>query len=175
MKMDEGLDTGPMLSRAIVEITTSTTATSLNETLSIMGADLLLKTLDPYVEGSLMPVPQPEGGITYAEKLSKAESGLDWTQSATSLDCQIRAFTPWPGVYFEHNGTVVKVSKAEVIPEMSGVPGEVLDDQLTIACGNGAIRLQLLQRPGGTWLTPLEFLNGYDLAKGTQLSCIVLS
>lgn len=175
MKMDEGLDTGPILSRDVIEITTTTTATSLHEVLSIMGADLLLKTLAPYVEGSLTPILQSEGGITYAEKLSKTESGLDWAQSATSLDCRIRALTPWPGVHFEHNGTVIKVSKAEVISEMSGVPGEVLDDQLTIACGNGALRLQLLQRPGGKWLTPHEFLNGYDLAKGTQLSCIALS
>lgn len=169
MKMDEGLDTGPMLSTDVVAITPQTTASMLHETLSIMGATLLVETLAPYVEGTLQPCPQPETGVTYADKLSKMESCLDWTQSAEVLDRRIRALTPWPGVYFSHNGTPIKVSKAEVISEMTGTPGNVLDDQLTIACGIGALRLLLLQRPGGKWLNPIEFLNGYDLPAGSQL------
>lgn len=175
MKMDEGLDTGPMLSGDRVEITSTTTAASLQEILSILGSELLLKTLDPYIQGSLPLIFQPKTGITYAEKLSKTESDLDWTQTAESLNCRIRALTPWPGVHFNYNGTLIKVSQTEVVSNMSGEPGEVLDNQLTIACGTGALRLLLLQRPGGRWLTPPEFLNGYDLPQGTRLPCIDLS
>lgn len=169
MKMDEGLDTGPMLSTAMVAITPQTTTSILHDTLSTIGAKLLVETLDLYIKGTLTPLSQPEIGVTYADKLSKAESCLDWTESAATLDRRIRAFTPWPGLYFNHNGMAIKVSKAEVVLEMTGTPGEILDNQLTIACGTGALRLLLLQRPGGKWLSPTEFLNGYDLPVGSRL------
>ena len=169
MKMDEGLDTGPMLSTAVVAITSQTTTSILHDTLSTIGAKLLVETLDLYIKGTLTPLSQPETGVTYADKLSKTESCLDWTESAATLDRRIRAFTPWPGLYFNHNGMAIKVSKAEVVLEMTGTPGEILDNQLTIACGTGALRLLLLQRPGGKWLSPTEFLNGYDLPVGSRL------
>lgn len=169
MKMDEGLDTGPMLSTAVVAITPQTTTSILHDTLSTIGAKLLVETLDLYIKGTLTPLSQPETGVTYADKLSKAESCLDWTESAATLDRRIRAFTPWPGLYFNHNGMAIKVSKAEVVLEMTGTPGEILDNQLTIACGTDALRLLLLQRPGGKWLSPTEFLNGYDLPVGSRL------
>lgn len=169
MQMDEGLDTGPMLSHIATPITKDTTASILHDTMSALGADLLLQTLDPYVQGTLKPMPQPEVGATYADKLSKNESCLDWNESADTIDRRIRALTPWPGIYFMHQGTPIKIGKVEVVPEVTGIPGEVIDDQLTIACGKGGIRLLLVQRPGGKWLTPLEFLNGYALPKGTKL------
>jgi methionyl-tRNA formyltransferase len=169
MKMDEGLDTGPMLSTAIVTITSQTTASTLHDTLSTIGATLLVETLTPYLKGTLQPLPQPETGVTYADKLSKAESCLDWGESAEALDRRIRAFTPWPGLYFNHNDIPIKISKAEVVLDMAGTPGKVLDNQLTVACEKGALRLLRLQRPGGKWLSPTEFLNGYDLPVGSQL------
>jgi methionyl-tRNA formyltransferase len=169
MKMDEGLDTGPMLSTATVAITPQITALTLHDTLSTIGATLLIETLAPYLNGTLQPLSQPESGVTYADKLSKAESCLDWNESAEVLDRRIRAFTPWPGLYFNHNGTPIKVSTAEVVLDTTDAPGKVLDNQLTIACGEGALRLLSLQRPGGKWLSPTEFLNGYDLPIGSQL------
>lgn len=169
MQMDEGLDTGPMLSKSVVAITPQTTALTLHDTLSTIGATLLVETLDPYLKGTLQPLPQPESGVTYADKLSKAESCLDWNESAQALDRRIRAFTPWPGLYFNHNGMPIKVSKAEVVSDTTDTPGKVLDNQLTIACGKGALRLLQLQRPGGKWLSPTEFLNGYDLPVGSCL------
>ncbi|WP_032112806.1 methionyl-tRNA formyltransferase [Candidatus Paracaedibacter symbiosus] len=169
MQMDEGLDTGPMLVKESLPITSTTTASNLHDAMSLLGAELLLKTLDPYIMGMVKPTIQPETGITYADKLSKLESCLNWAESAQVLDRRVRALNPWPGVYFEHNGTLIKVSKIELIANASGTPGEVIDNQLTIACGEGAIRLLQVQRPGGKWLSPAEFLNGYDLPPGTKL------
>lgn len=169
MQMDEGLDTGPMLSHATVPITHNTTASTLHDAMSSLGADLLLQILDPYVQGTLKPVLQPEIGVTYADKLSKSESCLNWSDTAEAIDRRIRALTPWPGVYFTHQDTPIKISKVEVVPDVAGIPGEIVDDQLTIACGRGGIRLLLVQRPGGKWLTSTEFLNGYNLPKGTKL------
>jgi methionyl-tRNA formyltransferase len=169
MKMDEGLDTGPMFSTATVAITPQTTALTLHDTLSTIGATLLIETLALYLKGTLQPLPQPESGVTYADKLSKAESCLDWNESAEALDRRIRAFTPWPGLYFNHNGIPIKVNKAEVVSNTTDIPGKVLDNQLTIACGKGALRLLRLQRPNGKWLSASEFLNWYDLPAGSQL------
>lgn len=169
MQMDDGLDTGPMLSRAVIPIRQDTTASILHDKMSELGADLLLQTVKPYVQGTLAPVPQPEEGVTYADKLSKNESCLNWNDTAEVIERRIRALTPWPGVYFTHQGTPIKISKAIMVPEVMGTPGEVVDDELTIACGKGGLRLCLVQRPGGKWLTSTEFLNGYDLPKGTKL------
>lgn len=173
MKMDEGLDTGPMLSIGSLPLTLETTTLTLQKELSLMGASLLLETLPSYIEGHLQPLPQPETGITYADKLSKEESQWDWQQPAEVLLRQLRALHPWPGVYFDHAGVPIKVREALLCPDQQGMPGQVLDEQLTIACGKGAIRLMSLQRPGGKWLSSQEFLNGYSLPKGTLLGCPV--
>lgn len=171
MKMDEGLDTGPMLSKCAIPLTLETTTLMLQEELSHKGADLLLETLPPYIAGELQPLLQPETGITYADKLSKEESQWDWRQPAEVLLRQLRALHPWPGVYFDHAGISIKVREALLCPDQQGQPGEILDNQLTIACGKGALRLMSLQRPGGKWLSSQEFLNGYSLPKGTFLGC----
>lgn len=170
MKMDEGLDTGPMLSKAYITLNPSTTSTTLHDEMRLIGADLLIKTIDAYIKGTLLPEKQPDNGITYADKLSKTESMLDWANSSVSLDRKLRALTPWPGVYFTHNNTIIKVREAVIVPEAHGTPGEIIDDKLTIACGDkGGLRLLSLQRPGGKWLSGQEFLNGYPLPKGTRL------
>lgn len=179
MKMDEGLDTGPMLTKGVVSITPQTACLHLHDALSELGAKLLLETIPGYVDGSITLETQPEEGITYAHKLSKEESHLDWNRSAWELDCQIRGSSMWPGTYFVHAGTTFKVSKALVVERNfteSVLPGTVLDDQLTIACGSGgALRLLTVQKPGGKWLSAEEFLRGYALPQGILLPGIETS
>lgn len=169
MQMDEGLDTGAMLAKKSIPITEKTTASSLHDAMSILGSELLLETIEPYIQGKIKPNIQSEEGVTYADKLSKAESLLNWSEPAEVLDRRIRALTPWPGVYFEYNGMQFKVNEAKVIQGVKGNPGQILDDNLTIACGENALRLLQVQRPGGKWLAPAAFLNGYPLSQGTIL------
>lgn len=173
MKMDEGLDTGPMLTKRAISITSETTSQDLHDQLTLIGAELLLETIPGYIDGSIPLQVQPEDGITYAHKLSKEESRLDWNRPAQELDCHIRGLHPWPGTYFHHEETLLKVSKAMLVEreiDDSVRPGTVLDDRLTIACGQGALRLLTLQKPGGKWLSVEEFLRGYMLPRGTFLS-----
>jgi methionyl-tRNA formyltransferase len=129
----------------------------------------LLEAIEGYVTGSLLPIPQPQEGITYAHKLTREEGVIDWSFPADALLRKIQALTPWPGVWFDHNGTRLKVLKAEVISNLAREPGMVLDDQLTIACGIGALRPTILQRPGGVPLDTDAFLRGYPLPAGTHL------
>ncbi|MBM3633164.1 MAG: methionyl-tRNA formyltransferase [Alphaproteobacteria bacterium] len=173
MKMDVGLDTGPMLLKKNISIDAHTTATNLHDALSNMGGPLLLEALEAYAAGTLQPTPQPLEGVTYATKLTREEGQIDWKLSASVWVRKIQAFTPWPGVWFEHDGTRLKILAAESIPEAQGIPGTILDDHLTIACGEGALRLKILQRPGGAPLDAKDFLRGYLLPKGTVLSCPV--
>ncbi|GGG17437.1 methionyl-tRNA formyltransferase [Caldovatus sediminis] len=169
MRMDEGLDTGPMLLREAVPIGPRTTAQELHDRLAELGARLVLRALaeDP------PPVPQPEEGVTYAPKLTKADGRLDWTQDAAALDRRVRALNPWPGTFFEHAGTTIRVLAAEPTEGEAGAPpGTVLGDgaPLRIACGGGtALRLTRLQRPGRAPLATAEFLRGYPLPPGTAL------
>jgi len=174
MKMDEGLDTGPMISQATVDITTETTAQTLHDALTKLGADLLLKTIPRYLDRSLPLIEQPTEGVTHAAKLSKEDSILDWRRTAVELHQQIRGLHPWPGTYFMHGDDCLKVSEAELIDTInaeSSAPGIILDNHLTIACGRGALRLLKIQKPGGKWLSADEFLRGYPLRQGMQLSC----
>lgn len=173
MKMDEGLDTGDMLTIATTPITGTTTASSLHDELAHIGAKLLLETIPGYLDRTILPQVQPQEGLTYAHKLTKAESQLDWRRSAHELDCQIRGLTPWPGAYFIWGEDILKVAKAHVVDVSEpGVPGEILDDQLTIACESSsakALRIDLIQKPGSKWLPTQDFLRGYNLPKGTIL------
>lgn len=171
MKMDEGLDTGPMLLKKSLPITPQTTATSLHDALSEMGGPLLLEALEAYNAGTLHPTPQPVQGITYAAKLTRDEAQINWHDPADVWARKIQAFTPWPGIWFDHEGTRLKVLAADVVPHIQGAPGTVLDDQLTIACGEDALRIQTLQRPGGSALDATSFLRGYSLPIGTVLPC----
>lgn len=170
MKMDEGLDTGPMLSKGDLPIGPTTSATDLHDQLSKLGADLLLPALEGYIAGNLTPLIQPEEGVTYAHKLAREEGRLEWQNSADYLERQIRALNPWPGTWFEHEGVNLKVSSATVVEDDStSSPGLVLDDHLIIACGQGTLHIHKIQRPGGAPLTTEAFLRGYALPKGTLL------
>lgn len=169
MQMDEGLDTGDMILWDTIAITPETTANVLHDQLSKLGATLLMQALPEILEGRHVATQQPETGVTYAHKLSKSESQLDWTKPANELERQIRAFHPWPGTFFIHNDVILKVSRAEIAPQ-SGQPGQVFDG-LTIACGDKSLKITSIQKPGGKWMSADDFLRGYSLPSGTQLPC----
>jgi len=165
MRMDEGLDTGPMLLRDTVPITADTTASTLHDALADMGASLILRALaeDPPEQ------PQPMDGATYAAKLSRDDGKLDFTQDAAALDRRIRALNPWPGTFCDFNGTVLKILAATPATG-SGPPGTVLDNALTIACGIGALRPTRVQAPGRAAMDAGAFLRGHPIPPGTVLS-----
>lgn len=173
MKMDEGLDTGPMLSLERLPITSTTTASQLHDQLSEKGAMLLLPTLEAYIDGKMLPQGQPEEGVTYAHKLTREEGRLDWRNSAEQIERKIRVLNPWPGTWFEHEGINLKVFAATVVEnDTPSNPGLVLQNApLIMSCGQGSLRVDLIQRPGGAVLAPEAFLRGYTLPEGTLLSC----
>lgn len=168
MQMDKGLDTGAMLLTDRIGITATTTADSLHDQLAEMGARLIVEALARYE--TLVPVEQSLDGVTYAAKLTKDEGRLRWDRPAVELERQIRGLSPWPGVWCEILGERLKILSAEVIPSASGAPcGTVLDDALTIACGEGALRLMTVQRAGKGPMAAAAFLRGFAVPKGTVL------
>jgi methionyl-tRNA formyltransferase len=152
MQMDAGLDTGAMLCTRRTAITADDTASSLQERLAAIGGELIVATLSSLASGDLAPVPQPDQGITYAHKIDKREAALDWRDSAVNLERRVRAFDPFPGATLVDQGQAVKVWRAAVDAAGHGAPGEVLSTlpgPLRVACGEGALELIQLQRPGG--------------------------
>jgi methionyl-tRNA formyltransferase len=166
MQMEAGLDTGPVLLRDETPIDRKTAGT-LTDELSAMGGRLMIATLADLA--ALAPEPQPDDGVTYAAKIDKAEARIDLTQDATAVERQVRAFNPVPGAFVEIAGERIKLLSVEVLPEVSGAPGTVLDDQLTIACADGAIRPLVLQRAGRGAMTASELLRGFSVSVGTVL------
>jgi len=164
MQVDEGLDTGPMLLSDQVALDRNTTAASLHDALSAMGAKLILRALDQRPA----PVPQPAVGSTYAAKLTREDGEIDWSRTAAELDRKVRALNPWPGT-FTHAGELVLKIHAATPSQGSGVAGTLLDDHGLVACGDGALRLTRLQRPGRGVLPAEEFLRGTPLPRGTRL------
>ncbi|RVU36578.1 methionyl-tRNA formyltransferase [Hwanghaeella grinnelliae] len=169
MQMVAALDAGPMLLTEEVTITPRMTSADLHDRLAELGGPALIHALEGVVAGTVTPVEQDDAQVTYAAKLSKEEAPLDWTKTAQGLDRQIRAFTPWPGATLTVNDEVVKVLDAAPEPG-SGQPGEVLDDGLLVACGNGALRLKKLQRPGKKAMAAEDMLRGWPVPKGTILT-----
>jgi methionyl-tRNA formyltransferase len=165
MQMEAGLDTGPVLIEERTPIDGKTSGI-LSAELAAIGARLMVRVLDD--PAAFPPRPQPEDGVTYASKIDKAEARIDFIRSAVEVERQVRAFNPAPGAYFEHAGERIKVLSAAVM-ELSGAPGEVLDGQLTIACGKGAIRPLAVQRAGRGVLTSNELLRGFSIDIGTHL------
>jgi methionyl-tRNA formyltransferase len=164
MRMDEGLDTGPMLLRGTTPIGPRTTTPELHDALAAIGGPLVLRALAEQPT----PVPQPEEGVTYAPKLGKEDGRLNWAESAEALDRRVRALNPWPGTYFRHGEDTLRVLEAEPAAG-NGTPGTVLDDAALIACGEGALRLLRLQRAGRAAMPAKDFLRGYALAPGDVL------
>ena len=164
MHMEEGLDTGPMLLKRETPVGRKT-AGELTEELAELGARALLDWLG----NPAPPVPQPDEGVTYAKKVDKAEAQVDWSRSAEEIERQVRAFAPAPGAWFEANGERVKLLETEA-GGGSGTPGEVVDDELTIACGSGTVRPVRVQRAGRGVMTPRELLRGFPIPRGARLT-----
>lgn len=170
MAMDEGLDTGAVYGRAEVPIGPHTTAGDLHDQLAALGAPMMVETLGAVAAGRLTAEPQPEDGVTYASKIDKAEARIDWGLDAPTLDRMIRGLSPFPGAWCEWQGDRIKVLLA--MPEAgvnTAAPGTVLDDNLLIATGNGALRLLRVQRAGKGVVTAADFLRGNALVAGERL------
>ena len=171
MQMDEGLDTGDIVLQQRVGIEPSDDAGTLHDKLAALGASLIVEALRSLAEGRIAPNPQSSTGVTYASKVTTADERLDWRQPAESLLRRVRALSPHPGAWFEANGERFKVLAADVLPDgVTGKPGTILDDSLTVACGNGALRITRIQRAGRAALPAREFLRGCRLDPGTILS-----
>lgn len=166
MQMEAGLDTGPVLLRDTTPIGTEETTGELHDRLSQMGAGLITQALDQLQ--TLTPEAQPEDGVTYAAKIDKAEARIDWGWQAREVDAHIRGLSPFPGAWTEIEGQRVKLLKSR-LAQGCGAPGQVLDDGLTVACGQGAVQLLRLQRAGRGAQDVQEFLRGCPVPKGTRL------
>jgi methionyl-tRNA formyltransferase len=172
MQMDEGLDTGPVCLSELVPIATDMTAGQLHDALSQCGASLMVRALAALERGSLIGTQQPTEGITYAAKIDKAEAHIAFARPVADVHNHVRAMSPFPGAWFEVNGERVKVLRTVV--ELSGIqiaPGTVLrsDNDLLVACTDGAISLIELQRAGKKPMRAQDFLRGFALQSGTRL------
>jgi len=169
MQMDKGLDTGAMLLKESVPITEQTTAQSLHDALAEIGSRLIVRALEDLGAGRLNPVPQPAEGTTYADKLTREDGKIDWHKPASEIERQLRALHPWPGCFFSLHGEVIKLLKAEIVPDKSGAPGTLLDDQLTIACGAQALRLLSVQRPSKNACDGASLFRGLRIQVGAKI------
>jgi methionyl-tRNA formyltransferase len=168
MRMEEGLDTGPVAMEERVWIGDDQTAGDVHERLALLGADLMAQALDALECGTLDPKPQAEVGITYARKITKDETRIIWARSWREVRDHIRGLSPSPGAWFELDGERIKALRA-TRGEGEGAPGMVLDGRLTVACGDGAVRILELQRAGRRPMNADEFLRGSNVAAGTRL------
>ncbi len=164
MRMEEGLDTGPMCKAGRTAITPQTTAQSLHDELAALGARLMVEVL---AQDEVTCTPQPAEGVTYARKIDKAEARIDFTRSAEDVRNHIHGLSPFPGAWFQASGTRIKVLLCETV-EASGDAGTFIDDTLTIACGTGALRLLRLQREGKGAMDADVFQRGFPIAAGTR-------
>ena len=167
MQMEEGLDTGPVLMAERTPIGRKTSGELASE-LSRLGADLMVRALGALERGGVTPQAQSEEGVTYARKNLKEEARIDWTRSAHDVDCYVRGLSPFPGAWTEVNGERLRVLYAEPAAG-NGRPGITLDDALTVACGDGAVRLRKVQRAGGKAMDADALLKGFAVPAGTQL------
>jgi methionyl-tRNA formyltransferase len=168
MRMEEGLDTGPVAMAERVPIASDATAGDLHDRLARLGADLMVRALGALERGSLVLTPQSADGVTYAHKIAKDETRIDWTRPWREVHDRLRGLSPFPGAWFELDGTRIKLLRS-TRGEGTGVPGTVLDNELTVACGEGAVRILELQRAGRQAMKGDEFLRGSPVAPGTRL------
>jgi methionyl-tRNA formyltransferase len=175
MRMEEGLDTGPVCLGEHVSIGANETAGELHDRLSPLGASLILRAMSALERGQLDATPQPSVGITYAAKIAKAEAQIDFTKPAVEVHNLVRGLSPFPGAWFEYaagDGRAperIKVLRTEVRPG-AGAPGSVLDDKLTVACGTGAVAMRELQRAGKRPMSAEELLRGLAIPAGASLA-----
>ena len=164
MQMEAGLDTGPVLLTAEMDIHPSDTTAILHDRLSEQGAGLIVEALDTLP--NLHAVPQSSEGVTYAHKIDKSEARIDWSQSALEVDRQIRGLSPFPGAWFQVGDDRIKALASEVAPNVSGPSGQVMSEDLVIACGSGAVRILTAQRSGKSAQSADIFLRGFPLVTG---------
>lgn len=169
MKMEAGLDTGPVGVVERIPIGADMTAGELHDRMMGVGADLMGRALAALERGGLVFTPQPEAGVTYAAKIEKSETRIDWSKPAHEVHDHIRGLSPFPGAWFPLGEARVKVLRAARV-EGAGAPGEALDDRLAIACGSGAVRLLELQKAGKQPMTAEAFLNGNAVPPGSRLA-----
>lgn len=181
MRMDAGLDTGAVVAVETTPISETETGATLHDRLAVIGADLLDRTLPRWLAGQIPAVPQPSVGVTYARRLTKEDGRLSWSESAVSLDRRIRAFNPWPGAFTtllepsaggSDRASLLKVWKSRPEATMSGAPGEILQaagDDLLIGTGDGALRIEELQREGRRRMSARECLAGGAFKVGMRL------
>lgn len=170
MRMAEGLDTGPIITKKEVTIGSDDSG-ALHNRLAELGADMIVKCLGQLAAGTISENPQPAEGITYAHRLSSDDEPLDWRKPASELLLQIRALSPKPGASFHQSGHRWKILSADATNSLTeGVPGQVMDNSLTVACGKGTLRPRVVQRPGKKPMTTIEVLRGTAVPIGTVLS-----
>jgi methionyl-tRNA formyltransferase len=169
MRMEEGLDTGPVAMTERVAIGADMTAGDLHDELALQGAALIVPALEALERGRLTLTPQATDGVTYAAKIDKNETRIDWQKPWQDVHNHIRGLSPFPGAWYEFLGQRLRILRT-TRGEGSGPPGKVLDDNLTIACGDGAIRITELQRAGKGVMTAEEFLRGVKVAPGATLA-----
>ena len=176
MKMDAGLDTGPVLSMRRVPILATDDAETLHDRLAQLGAELLAQTLPNFVAGKIQPRPQPAEGVSHAPKIKKEDGRIDWTRPAMTIWNRLRAFTPWPGAFSFWPGAAKpqlwKIWKAQVV-EGAGEPGEIRSADkrgIVVSCGENALRILELQREGGKRLAADQFLAGHPLQPGEKFT-----
>ncbi len=175
MQMDAGLDTGDMLLRQSLPVADTDTTATLHDRLAALGGPMAAQALQQAASGTLQPVPQPAEGVTYAHKIEKAESAIDWSLPAQTIGQRIRAFDPFPGASTALNGDAIKVWDYEIdsCQRTTDVPfgyiSSVNDGGVSVVCGEGVLRLTVLQRAGGKRLPVAQFLRGFDLQPGMVL------
>ncbi len=170
MKMDAGMDTGPVFARGELAIGPDDTSASLHDKLSVLGGALLEEHLLPYLRGERPPVPQATEGVVMAPMIKKEDGRLDFTRPAADLERRLRAFTPWPGAFTQFEGALLKVQAATAAAG-KGAPGEILSaspEGLEVACGEGSLRLTSLQPEGKKPMTAQQFLSGRKVAVGSR-------
>jgi methionyl-tRNA formyltransferase len=173
MRMTEGLDEGPVLASETLRIGPLDTAGTLNDRMAAAGAELLARTLAAVERGEGVETPQPDEGVTYAKKIRPKEAKIDWERSGVEVDRKIRGLSPFPGAWFTlatDKGPVRVKALLSAFEDVDGAPGEVLDDRLLVATGEGAVRLLRVQREGRGPQDAGEFLRGTRVAAGTKLS-----
>jgi len=172
MKMEEGLDTGPIAMAERVPIPPDMTAGQIHDALARLGADLMVRALAALERSSLTLTPQPAEGVTYAAKIGKDETRIVWARPAREVHDHIRGLSPFPGAWFElsDNSKPVRVKVLRTTKAAgSGPPGTLIDDALTVACADGAVRILELQRAGRQAMSAADFVRGHPLPRGTRL------
>ncbi|MEW6433606.1 MAG: methionyl-tRNA formyltransferase [Myxococcota bacterium] len=171
MKMDEGMDTGPVIDRAELPILPTDTSATLHDKLALLGGEVLRRALPRYLAGELLPVPQATEGVVMAPMIKKEDGQLDFARPAAELERRLRAFTPWPGAFTHLGGALLKVHAAKV-RDGKGEPGTVLSagpEGLEVACGEGSLLCEQLQPEGKRVMSAREFLAGRQVPAGTKL------